>query len=191
MITVSTNSRRDFIKGSMGTVGIGAAMPHFLANTAFAEPEAKKEDPILVVIQLGGGHDGLSAVVPYTNDHYYKARPEISYKKNEILKINDELGFSPAMTGFKDLMNAGQMAIIQGIGYPKHNRSHFTSMDIWKLADRERKQTEGWLGRYLDIAFKGDPNQKLAIAVQMAKTPLAIKGREHPGVSFSDPKSFR
>ncbi|MFV1994042.1 MAG: DUF1501 domain-containing protein [Verrucomicrobiales bacterium] len=188
---LSTNSRRDFIKGGLGMVGAGAALPHFLPNNVIAGPVAQKDGPILVVIQLAGGHDGLSAVVPYTNDDYYKARPKCAYAKNEVLRINDELGFSPAMTGFKELMDEGQLAVIQGIGYPNHNRSHFTSMEIWKLADRERKETEGWLGRYIDAAFEGDPNQKLAIAVRMAKTPLAIKGREHPGVSFSDANSFR
>ncbi len=90
------------------------------------------------------------------------------------------------------LMNdEGQLAVIQGIGYPNPNRSHFTSMDIWHLADRQQKETEGWLGRYVDTCLAKIDDPKLAMAIQMNKTPAAIRGDAHPGVAFRDPNSFR
>jgi uncharacterized protein (DUF1501 family) len=182
--------RRSFAQG-LGLVGIGASLPNFLVKSALAGPQAEADEPILVVIQLAGGNDGLSSIVPFTNDIYYRNRAKTNVPAKEVLKINDELGFCPSLTGFKELYDDGQLSVIQGVGYPNPNRSHFTSMDIWHLADRQQRETNGWLGRYVDTCHAKNPDPKLAMAIQMNKTPRAISGTAHPGVAFRDPDSFR
>ncbi|HLF04686.1 MAG TPA: hypothetical protein VI855_05665, partial [Dehalococcoidia bacterium] len=90
-----------------------------------------KKDPILVVIQLTGGNDGLNTVIPYGDSLYYDNRPTVGVAREQVLPINAQLGFNPAMQPLKDLYDQGKVAVIQGIGYPNPNRSHFRSMDIW------------------------------------------------------------
>jgi uncharacterized protein (DUF1501 family) len=191
MKNASDLTRRHFLTQGLGLVGVSAAVPNFLLESALAGPKAQSGQPILVVIQLAGGHDGLSAVVPFSNAEYYKNRPKTGIAKNEVLKINDQLGFSPHLAGFKELHDNGNLSVVQGIGYPNPNRSHFTSMDIWHLADRSRRETLGWLGRYADVCHPKNPDPKIAMAVRMTKSPLAIRGAIHPGVSFKDAASFR
>ena len=111
----------------------------------------------LVVIQLSGGNDALNTVVPYADGNYYDFRPSVRIGQDEVLKINDELGFSPHMGPVKDLWDEGKVGIIQGIGYPNPNRSHFRSMDVWHTAVPERVGADGWLGRTLrEIDPKGE-----------------------------------
>lgn len=190
MIDLPTLNRRGFSKG-LGLIGLGASLPNFLIKSALAGPQASGDERILVVIQLAGGNDGLSTVVPFTNDVYYQNRTETHIPAKDVLKIGDDLGFCPSLTGFKELYDSGQLAVIQGVGYPNPNRSHFTSMDIWHLADRQQRATEGWLGRYVDTCFAKVEDPKLAMAIQMNKTPAAIRGDRHAGVTFRDPNSFR
>ena len=101
----------------------------------------------LVVLQLSGGNDYLNTLVPYNNGHYYDYRKSIAIEPEKVLKINDEIGFTPAMAPIKALWDEGKVAIIHGIGYPDPNRSHFRSMDIWHTALPDEMGTEGWLGR--------------------------------------------
>ncbi len=103
----------------------------------------------LIVVQLGGGNDALNTVIPYENGHYRDFRPSVSIPSEEVIKINDELGFRPGMEPIKQLWDDGKVAIIQGIGYPNPNRSHFRSMDIWHTALPEDVGNEGWLGRVI------------------------------------------
>ena len=115
-----------------------------------------KKDPVLVVLQLSGGNDGLNTVVPYTNPRYFDNRPNVRIPEEQVLPINGEIGFNPNMREMKDLYDQGKVAIIQGIGYPTPNRSHFRSMDIWHTCEPEKIAEEGWLGRAIrDI----DPNK--------------------------------
>ena len=104
-------------------------------------------DKALVVIQLSGGNDCLDTVVPYTNGLYYDFRPTIKIAPEDVLPINDAFGFHPSMGPIKRLWDEGKVAIINGIGYPHPDRSHFRSMDIWHTAEPEKIGTEGWLGR--------------------------------------------
>ena len=106
-----------------------------------------KKNRSMVVLQLSGGNDFLNTVVPYTSGHYYDLRPNVSIKADEVLKINDEIGFNPNMGPVRDLWDEGKLAIMQGIGYPNPNRSHFRSMDIWHTAVPEKVGNDGWLGR--------------------------------------------
>ncbi len=101
----------------------------------------------LVVVQLSGGNDALNTVIPYANGHYYDNRPTVSIPQDNVIQIDDNIGLRPGMEAFKRLWDEGKLAIIQGIGYPNPNRSHFRSMDIWHTALPDDIGNEGWLGR--------------------------------------------
>ena len=106
-----------------------------------------KKDPVLAVLQLSGGNDALNTIVPYSNPLYADNRPSVRVSEDQVLQINDQIGFNPAMAPIKELYDQGKVAIIQGVGYPNPNRSHFRSMDIWHTCEPETVGNEGWLGR--------------------------------------------
>jgi uncharacterized protein (DUF1501 family) len=184
-------SRREFIReGALGAA-VTWTVPAFLAQTFSALGAAKaKDDTILVVLQMAGGNDGLNTIVPFTNDHYLKARPRLGLKGDAVLKINDTLGFNPALEGFKALYDAGELSIVQGVGYPNPNRSHFRSTEIWATAsDSKRFEKYGWLGRYFDNACSGaDPTYAINVGRQ---APQAFNARSPLGVSFDSPQNYR
>lgn len=109
----------------------------------------RRRTPVLVVVQLSGGNDGLNTVIPYGSGSYYDARPTIGYHQNEVLSLNQEIGLHPALTELQKLYQSGQLAIVQGVGYPKPDHSHFRSMDIWQTAEPDKLVESGWLGRYI------------------------------------------
>ena len=108
-----------------------------------------RKDPILVVLQLTGGNDGLNTVVPYNDPLYYDNRRSVGIPQDQVLPINGQVGFNPAMGAIKELYDQGKVAVINGIGYPHPNRSHFRSMDIWHTCEPDKIGTEGWLGRVI------------------------------------------
>ena len=175
-------------------------VPTFLANTFSAlQAEAAesatqivtgRDSTILVVLQMAGGNDGLNTVVPYTNDYYQKARRSIALSANNVLKINDEVGLHPSLEGFKNLYDAGSLSIVQGIGYPNPNRSHFRSTEIWQTgSDSERFEKYGWLGRYFDNACAGaDPTVGVNVGRQM---PQAFAAKKVMGISLDNPQNYR
>ena len=107
---------------------------------------ANKADNTLVVVQLTGGNDFMNTLVPYTSEHYYDARKKIVIQQDQVLTINDTLGFNAHAAPLKRLYDEGKMAVIQGIGYPNSNRSHFRGMDIWHTCEPDRVGNEGWVG---------------------------------------------
>lgn len=107
------------------------------------------KDPILVVIQLTGGNDYMNTVIPYADGRYHDNRPTVGIPADQVLPIDDHFGFNPALPELKELYDAGKVAVINGIGYPTPNRSHFRSMDIWHTCEPEKVGTEGWLGRVI------------------------------------------
>ena len=116
-----------------------------------------KKDPVLVVLQLSGGNDGLNTIIPYSNPLYRDNRPNVAIQEDQVLPINDEVGFNPNLAPLKRLYDEGKVAIIQGVGYPNPNRSHFRSMDIWHTCEPDKIANEGWLG----LAVRDlDPNQE-------------------------------
>ncbi len=170
-----SSSRRDFFRTS-ALLGFGASLPSFLGRTAYAAPELKEKgakDTILVVVQLTGGNDGLNTVIPYANEDYAKLRPTIGIKKSEVKKLNDSLGLHPAMAGFAELFEDKALCVVQGVGYPNPDQSHFRSMDIWHAASTAANPTEGWLGR----AFKEKavPGFHLGDSAKES-SPLALAG---------------
>ncbi len=187
-------TRREFIGGSLTLLSAAATLPVFLGHTARAFADvttrpARGKDAssrILVVVQLAGGNDGLNTVVPYEMDGYYKHRRTLAIPAKDALKIGQGVGLHPAATGLKELFDDGKMAIVQGVGYPNPNRSHFTSMDIWHTADPLQKQRDGWIGRYFDHCCKGEdptPEPTECVAL-MQEMPLAVQGSEFTGMAF-------
>ena len=111
----------------------------------------------LVVVQLSGGNDALNTVIPYTNGLYYENRPQVNIPQEDVLPIDDHLGLHPSMGSIKQLWDEGKVAVINGIGYPKPNRSHFRSLDVWHTAESEQIGQEGWLGKVIrDLDPKGE-----------------------------------
>ncbi len=116
-----------------------------------------KKDPVLVVLQLAGGNDALNTVVPYNNPKYFDNRPNVLIPEDQVLPINDHIGFNPNMGPMKKIYDEGHMAVIQGVGYPTASRSHFRSMDIWHTCEPTKIGDEGWLGRVVrDLDPQGE-----------------------------------
>ena len=116
-----------------------------------------KKDPVLVVLQLSGGNAALNTVVPHGDPRYYDNRPNVRVPEDQVLKIDDNVGLNPNMGPMKKIYDEGKMAIVQGVGYPNPNRSHFRSMDIWHTCEPDTQGTEGWLGRAIKEI---DPNKE-------------------------------
>jgi uncharacterized protein (DUF1501 family) len=186
-------TRRQFLTRGLGLVGVGSVLPNFLVNTCLADPTAGPDQRILVVIQLNGGHDGMSDVPPYGEPKYAEYRQQTRIGDKEVIKLNPQYGLHPNLKGCKELLDQGRFAVIVGTGYPNFDYSHFEAMDIWETGDEKnrRKCGAGWIGRYLDVALKGNPDPKLAIAVGFHKTPVLLWAREHPGLAFGHPDAFR
>ena len=174
-------SRRDLIKQG-GMIAVGLVAPRWLSTIAEADVIRQSKgqkitgDTVLIVCQLSGGNDGLNTVIPYADALYYKMRPVIGLKDTEVLKLNESLAFHPSMTGLHDLYQKGKVAVVQNVGYPKPNRSHFKSMDIWQSASPDDKMHHGWIGRHFDAKMKVGPlNPVVGLGLSTEK-PLALTG---------------
>jgi uncharacterized protein (DUF1501 family) len=193
-------TRRDFLRTTLLGGALSWTVPSFVAQTfsalhaqadgALTQVSTGKDGPILVLIQLAGGNDGLNAVVPYTNDYYYNARPTIGILASQVLPLSDTLGLNPGLTGFKSLFDAGHLSVVNGVGYPNPNRSHFRATEIWQTAsDEDKYLTDGWLGRYFDNACQGcDPTVGINIGPRL---PQAFSSHVPTGISLESPDSYR
>jgi uncharacterized protein (DUF1501 family) len=184
-------TRRQFLthalKGS-SLVALSAVVPQFVARTAQAAAPGK--DNILVVLELTGGNDGLNTVIPYADDLYHKARPTLRQTKDVVVRLDDHVGLHSAMQGLRPLWQQGQLAVVQGVGYPNSERSHFESMDVWQSAAPQRKVTTGWLGRA--AAETDNRSGGVPILHVGARLPLAVTGAPGGGaVTVNDQNSFR
>jgi uncharacterized protein (DUF1501 family) len=206
---ISLLTRREFIQRTLGIVAVAGTIPTFLSRTALGMTASAAagvnplDKRVLVIIQLSGGNDGLNTVIPFTQDKYYKARPTLGIAKNKILKINDSLGFHPAMTAFKGLYDSGELAIVQGVGYPNPDRSHFRSMEIWQSGIVEGFESTGWVGRTFDhtcgnahlhkegnkSAATTKPSPTLAVSIGETLNPALI-GKSSIGVALNDPERY-
>jgi uncharacterized protein (DUF1501 family) len=178
--------RKEFLQiGSLATASL--MLPKFLK--AFEQKNmVPPGNKVMVVIQFSGGNDGLNTVIPITNDIYYKARPKLAIKKDKTLTLTDDVGLNPALEAFKGLYDEGNLSILNNVGYPNPDRSHFRSMDIWHSASNSNDYVyTGWLGRYLDAQCKGcdKPTQILEVDDVLS---LALKGNEKNGLAFTDPR---
>lgn len=178
--------RKEFLQiGSLATASV--MLPKFLQ--AFEKKNmVPPGNKVVVVIQFSGGNDGLNTVIPISNDIYYKSRPKLGITKEKALGLNGDVGLNPALEAFKGLYDDGSLAILNSVGYPNPDRSHFRSMDIWHSASASNEYLyTGWLGRYLDAQCKGcdKPTQALEIDDILS---LALKGNEKNGLAFTDPR---
>src|SRR5215471_7380804 len=177
--------RKEFLQlGSLATASL--MLPKFLKafETPAMVPQGNK---VVVILQLSGGNDGLNTVIPIRNDLYYKARPRLGIEKNSALVLNEDVGLHPALSGFKSLYDDGSLGIMNNVGYPNPDRSHFRSMDIWQSGSKSEEYVyTGWLGRYLDAQCAGceKPTQALEIDDTLS---LALKGDHLKGIALRDP----
>ncbi|MEI2740484.1 MAG: DUF1501 domain-containing protein [Chitinophagaceae bacterium] len=178
--------RKEFIQiGSLATASM--LLPKFLK--AFeGQTMVPLGNKVVVILQLSGGNDGLNTVIPVRNDLYYKARPKLGIVKDKALSLTDEVGLHPALTAFKGLYDDGSLAILNNVGYPNPDRSHFRSMDIWHTASQSSEYwNNGWVGRYLDAQCKGCDKPTQAIEIDDILS-LALKGDNIKGIAVKDPR---
>jgi len=188
---INVSSRRDFLREGLFGFSAAATVPLFLGKSIHAASRAAQpdDDRILVVVQLSGGNDGLSTVVPYSDPAYGRARRQTHIPEEQVLRINDRVGLHPALGHLKKLYEDGHLSVIQGVSYPNPNRSHFESMDVWHSGSTEGARTgTGWIGRAVDSACKNRENPLLSINVGN-NSPLALFGNHHRPISI--PKNGR
>ena len=175
--------RRDFLR-STGLVSASLMMPRFLQGMG---PIKSLNGRKLVVVQLSGGNDGLNTVVPFRNDIYYAQRPQLALAREKVLALSDELGFNPGMAALRAIHEAGQLTIVNGVGYPQPDRSHFRSMDIWHTASGSDAYLQtGWLGRYMD-ATEAKPHGVIEFGGTLS---LANKGAQIKALALNEPARF-
>ncbi len=187
--------RRSFLKNSF-LASTSALIPAFLKNAPVKASKGSRDETILIVIQLSGGNDGLNTVVPYRNDLYYQYRPEIKIAPGSLIKLSDELGFNAALQPLAEFFEQGELSVLNEVGYPNPDRSHFRSMDIWHTGCEKEYLQTGWLGRYLDSdcdecqrpyhAIEVGDNVSLALHGQY-RDALAMRGPEKLQRATSDP----
>jgi uncharacterized protein (DUF1501 family) len=192
-------TRRDFLRSTVLGASAAWTVPMFIDKTFAQLNESTrdsatqiatgKDDTILVVLQLAGGNDGLNTLVPYADDDYYKARPNIGKKASDLIKLSDHVGLNASMPFLGSMFKEGGLGIVQGVGYPNPNRSHFVSTSIWETADPANRSATGWLGRYFDHACTGaDPT----VGISFNKTqPEAFGAVKNPGVCLNTPELYR
>lgn len=177
-------TRRKFLTTS-SLVALAPTVPVFLRRAAQAA-ESRPDEPILVVIQLSGGNDGVNTVVPFADGGYAKHRNVLRLPEDQLHKIGDGLGLHPSMRAAADLLEQQRLAIVQGVGYPNPSRSHAVSMAVWKTAslDRQDHNGYGWIGRALDELPTPRRNAPNSILVADAPTPVVLRGRRCVSSSF-------
>ncbi len=174
--------RRDFIKQTALISG-SLLVPQFL--TALPTIADKTNHKRLVIIQLSGGNDGLNTIIPYRNDIYYRERNGIAINVNNMYKLTDEVGLHHKMPTHKELYDQGQLTIINNVGYPNPNRSHFRATDIWHSAsDAKEYETTGWIGRWMQEQQKANT---AAIEIDDSLS-LLLKGETTSGLAVSNEK---
>jgi uncharacterized protein (DUF1501 family) len=187
-------TRRDFLRTSVLGAALSWTVPVFIERTFSAlsaeaaesslQVTTGQDHPILVVLQLAGGNDGLNAVIPYADDAYYRARPTVGIARDEVIDVNGRIGFNPALTPFKALYDEGHLALLQGVGYPNPNRSHFRSTEIWQTgSDANKIVSTGWLGRYFDNCCSGE-GATVGVALG-SQLPQAFTSDNPTGITFS------
>ncbi|WP_193213492.1 DUF1501 domain-containing protein [Luteolibacter marinus] len=192
-------TRREFLRSTVLGASATWTVPMFVERT-FADLHlgardlatqavTGKDGSILVVLQLAGGNDGLNTLVPYADDAYHKARPRLAKKAKDLIKLDDHVGLNGSMPFLGGLFKEGNLGVVQGVGYPNPNRSHFVSTSIWETADIENRSNTGWIGRYFDNACPGaDPT----VGISLNKTqPEAFGALKNPGVCLSSPDLYR
>jgi len=179
--------RRALLRGcaSLGILGLAPA------RRALALGRRDEAPRTLVILQLSGGNDGLSTVIPYADDGYARARATTRRGKEDVLPLDDYRGLHPELVRLRSLWDDGRLAIVEGVGYPDPNRSHFRSMDVWHAADRRgRAVPEGWIGRLAAAAW-GEEADPLHVVHVGGAVPYSLHSTRHPPTAFAAPETFR
>jgi uncharacterized protein (DUF1501 family) len=192
-------SRRDFLRANLGSstlIALTPTVPTFLAHAARAAAP-RRDSRLLVVIELNGGNDGINTVVPFKDEGYAKYRTALRIPAHELHKVTPEVGLHPAMGDAARLLEEGRLAIVQGVGYPNPNRSHFTSMAIWHTAnvrlksasnDTESNAAFGWIGQALDEGRQPTNSSPGAQFIGDGATPMALRGRRSAAAAIARPE---
>src|ERR1043166_7200133 len=178
--------RRDFIRtGSLATASF--MVPKFLK--AFERVDkVPPGNKVMVILQLSGGNDGLNTVIPIRNDIYYRERRGLGIEKAKVLSLTDEVGLHPALISLREMFDDGSLGILNNVGYPNPDRSHFRSMDIWQTGSASSEYiTTGWVGRYLDAQCHGCDKPTYALEIDDVLS-LALKGENSKAIAMKDPK---
>ncbi|MDP7035291.1 MAG: DUF1501 domain-containing protein [Planctomycetota bacterium] len=194
-------TRRDFLQKGLGLLSASLVVPSWLSRTAYAIENPLDVRPlqgrpgipderILIVLQLSGGNDILSTIVPYGMDEYYSSRKVAAIPSNRVLKLNDQIGMHPNLEAMKSIFDDGNMSIIQAVGYPNPNRSHFKSMEVWHTANRKAPyRSPGWLGHLIESSNQGVADSTTAISIGN-EAPKALIGNHYRGVAFQNPALY-
>lgn len=191
-------TRRDLIRlglGSSALLASGTLVPAFLANSARAladQPNARNRERILVIVQLDGGNDGLNTVIPFRDDIYRRSRPRLRIEADRVLRLNNDMGLHPNLRNLMPLHENRQLAVVQSVGYPNPNRSHFRSMAIWHTARlNPDRGTPGWLARSLDRRFNNPGGDSPALHISESLLPQALRGCQRHVPSLADLRQFQ
>ncbi|WP_328803507.1 DUF1501 domain-containing protein [Paenibacillus silvestris] len=165
-------TRREFLlKGTamFATLSLGGFLFTETGKSIFAGGVSDDvEEPVLVVVQLSGGNDGINTLIPYGQGVYYDARPTLAYQQKDVLALDNQVGLHPSLAGLAALFKSGNMAVIQGVGYPEPDHSHFRSMEIWQTAEPAKISRSGWLARYVESSLRDNTNPLKAVQVGAA-----------------------
>lgn len=175
------STRREFLRLSSkgaGLLAFSRFAPQFLVQTSHAAAAPEKDRRILVLVQLAGGNDGLNTLVPFDDPAYHTLRPNLAFKAKDVLPVADHLGLHSACAPLRALLDEGRLGIVQNVGYPNPNRSHFRSTEIWETASgSDESLSSGWIGRYLDNACAGAPADQDPDAIHVnAEVPQSFGG---------------
>ena len=188
-------NRRSFLQQSLAVVSLGIGVPSVFSKAVAAAAEEKASASVagktLIVVQMAGGVDGLNTVIPYTNAAYHAGRSALAVPEADMLIVDDRIAFHPSLAALKSEYDAGNLAVIEGVGYPQPNLSHFKSMDIWHAADpRGRGAGYGWIGRLADTAYAGSTDPSLVVHVG-DRVPYALHAAVHRPIAFTAPQAYR
>ena len=186
-------SRRDFLKSSLAVVSLGVGVPSVFSKAVVAAAAERSSASVsgktLIIVQMAGRLDGLATVIPYTDPVYRTQRPALALNEEEMIVVDDRVAFHPEMAKLKELLDAGQLAVVEGVGYPNPNFSHFKALDIWQTADPGGVAGEGWLGRYFDGL--ADPGGHPLAALSVGRRlPTAFESRQASVPTVQSVESF-
>ncbi len=179
-------TRREFLSRSakgLGLIALAPVAPRFLTQSVLAgAPPPEKDRTLLVLVQLAGGNDGLNTLIPYQDDQYYRLRPNLAICDPQRIPLNQELALHPSCTEIARLFDSGNLTLVQNVGYPNPNRSHFRSTEIWETAsDSDQTLPSGWIGRYFDHTCSGAPDtDPRGVHVGTPTPPTFIGESPHP-----------
>ena len=199
MPTLDRLSRRDFLRnglvfgaGMRGLAAGYAAVPDLFARAVYSAKSAgAMNDRVLVMIQLGGGNDGLQTVLPLRDSKYRDLRPTLSKEADMALPLSNDFGLHQNLKGIKALYDAGKVAIVQGVGYPQPSFSHFDSIRVWETGDPSRRQQNGWLGKTIEKNYDSAGHPLVGCAAGTTSTPGALRDLQATLTVVNDQNAFR